>query len=298
VVQTGGRFRRNESMSMEASPGGLHMGAPSSVQQRTPINYELLSPASSTGTSSSFYGGRNIGSVDASQCQSVSSGPIPEASALYVSLALSDSPLGIFRDVNFDSCTMCVCNLNIEGSDVGAVLPVRTNSALCMDEQIRCTCAFSAVINRRHARLSGLFYEDEVDITGIRHTVYDQIRLPPLCPVPPPNPRNPMAPVETLPEDVVQLLRVQLSTLHLSCASAQVCTSRHNPAHMDICHLMELIGKQLSNSSYSFRSRQRSLCCSNRVLHNIVPSAIPRKIPTSTGQFECHCQILFQPINT
>jgi len=244
MVQAGGRFRRNESMSMDVSPAGLHMGGPSSVQQRTPISYELMSPASSTGTSSSFYAGRNIGSVDA---QSMSSGPLPEASALYVGLALADSPLGIFRDVNFDSCTMCVCNLNIEGSDVGSVLPVRTGS-LNMDEQIRCTCAFSAVINRRHARLSGLFYEDEADITGIRHTVYDQIRLPSLCPVPPGDPRNPMAPVETLPEAVVQLLRVQLSTLYLSCASAQVCTSRRDPAHMDICHLMELLGKlSLSN---------------------------------------------------
>ena len=64
LAQSGGRFRRNESMSMDASPAGLHMGGPNSVQQRTPINYEMMSPASS---SSSFYAGRNIGSVDASQ---------------------------------------------------------------------------------------------------------------------------------------------------------------------------------------------------------------------------------------
>jgi len=241
MSQSGGRFRRNESMSVDASPAGLHIGGPNSVQQRTPINYELMSPASSSGASSSFYAGRNIGSVDA-QCQSMSSGPLPEASALYVSLALVDSPLGIFRDVNFDSCTMCVCNLNIDGSDVGSVLPVRTGSS-SMDEQMRCTCAFSAVINRRHARLSGLFYEDEADITGIRHTVYDQIRLPSLCPVTSGDARNPATAVETLPEDVIQLLRVQLSTLYPSCAAAQVCMSRRDPAHTDVYHLMEWLGK-------------------------------------------------------
>jgi len=240
--QSGGHFTpRNVSMSMEASPATLHMGGPNSVQQRTPINYELMSPASSSGASSSFYAGRNIGSVDG---QTMSNGPLPEAGALYVGLALADSSLSIFRDVNFDSCTMCVCNLNIDGSDVGSVLPVRTGSA-SMDEQIRCTCAFSAVINRRHARLSGLFYEDEVDITGIRHPVYDQIRLPPLCPLPPGDARNPMVGVETLSEDVIQLLRVQLSTLYPSCAAAKVCTTRRDPAYTaaDVFHVMEHFGK-------------------------------------------------------
>jgi len=242
MTQAGSRFRRNESMTMDASPAGLH-GGPSSVQQRTPINYELMSPASSSGASSSFYAGRNVGSVDAA-CQSMSGGPLPEAGALYVSLALADSPLGIFRDVNFDSCTMCVCNVNIDGSDVGSVLALRSGAA-SVDEQMRCTCAFSAVINRRHARLSGLFYEDEVEITGIRHTVYDQIRLPPLCPVGIGDARNPaMANIETLSEDVIQLLRVQLSTLYPSCAAAKMCMAR-DPAYsvMDIYHVMEFFGK-------------------------------------------------------
>jgi len=240
--QPGGRVRRNESISLEASPAAIHVGGPNSVQQRTPINYELMSPASSSGASSSFYAGRNIGSVDG-QCQSMSSGPLPEAGALYVGLALADSPLGIFRDINFDSCTMCVCNLNIDGSDVGSVLPVRTGSA-SMDEQLRCTCAFSAVINRRHARLSGLFYEDEVEITGLRHPVYDQIRLPPLCPLPPGDRRPPTVGLEALPDDVIQLLRVQLSTLYPSCAASQVCVTQRDPAHTaaDVYHLMELIG--------------------------------------------------------
>jgi len=77
-------------------------------------------------------------------CVWMSSGPLPEAGALYVGLALADSPLSIFRDVNFDSCTMCVCNLNIDGSDVGSVLPLRGGSA-GVDDGIRCTCAFRSV---------------------------------------------------------------------------------------------------------------------------------------------------------
>jgi len=246
LTHPGGRFRRNEPMSVEASPAALHVGGPNSVQQRTPISYDLMSPASVTsGASSSFYAGRNIGSVDG-QCHSMPSGPLPEAGALYVGLALADSPLSIFRDVNFDSCTICVCNLNIDGSDIGSVLPVRNGSA-SMDEQMRCTCAFSAVINRRHARLSGLFFEDEVDITSIRHPFYDQIRLPPLCPVVTADARNPTAGIEMLPDDVVQLLRVQLSTLYQSCAAAKVCTTRRDPAHMaaDVYHFMELVGKLL-----------------------------------------------------
>jgi len=251
MAQSSGRYRRNESMSMEASPAGLHIGGPSSVQQRTPINYEMMSPASSSGASSSFYAGRNIGSVDA-LCQSMSSGPLPEAGALYVGLALADSPLSVFRDVNFDSCTMCVCNLNIDGYDVGSVLPLRPGSA-GVDEGIKCTCAFSAVINRRHARLSGLFYEDEVDITGIRHCVYDQIRLPPLCTVGTGDARNPALHVETLPEDVVHLLRAQLSTLYPSCAAAQVCTARNDPAYMstDRCHVMEMLGELIGSSLFT-----------------------------------------------
>lgn len=35
------------------------------------------------------------------------------------------------------------------------------------EDQIRCSCGFSAVVNRRLAYGSGLFYEDEMEITGI-----------------------------------------------------------------------------------------------------------------------------------
>lgn len=34
------------------------------------------------------------------------------------------------------------------------------------EDQVRCNCGFSAVVNRRLAYGSGLFYEDEMEITG------------------------------------------------------------------------------------------------------------------------------------
>lgn len=34
------------------------------------------------------------------------------------------------------------------------------------EDQIRCNCAFSAVVNRKLSHRAGLFYEDEVEITG------------------------------------------------------------------------------------------------------------------------------------
>lgn len=35
------------------------------------------------------------------------------------------------------------------------------------EDSIRCSCGFSAVINRRLSHQTGLFYEDEAEITGI-----------------------------------------------------------------------------------------------------------------------------------
>lgn len=191
-----------------------------------------MSPASSSGASS-FYAGRTIGSVDA-QCQSVVGATTPEASALFATLALSDSSLGIFRDENFDSCTICVCNMNIDGADVGTLLPAR-RGATGQEDQFRCTCAFSAIVNRRRAQRSGLFYEDEIEITGLRHTAYDH-RKPPLG-APPGgwgDSRNVNGTTQTgtasspsqadsVPEGALHLLREQLSSLHPSCAVTFSC---------------------------------------------------------------------------
>lgn len=34
------------------------------------------------------------------------------------------------------------------------------------EDSVRCSCGFSAVVNRRMSHRSGLFYEDEMEITG------------------------------------------------------------------------------------------------------------------------------------
>ncbi|CAJ0935826.1 unnamed protein product [Ranitomeya imitator] len=111
---------------------------------------DLCSPASTPSTT------RPLSSVEPA-----SSHPAPEAHSLYVTLLLSDSVLNIFKDRNFDSCCICACNLNIKGSDVGIYIPDSSN-----EDQYRCTCGFSAIVNRRLGYHSGLFIEDEMDIFG------------------------------------------------------------------------------------------------------------------------------------
>ncbi|KAJ4935384.1 hypothetical protein JOQ06_016920 [Pogonophryne albipinna] len=83
---------------------------------------------------------------------------IPEAHSLYVTLILSESVMNLFKDCNFDSCCVCVCNMNIRGADVGVYL--KDNG----EAQYPCTCGFSAVTNRRFGQSAGLFLEDELDV--------------------------------------------------------------------------------------------------------------------------------------
>ncbi|KAK9512984.1 hypothetical protein O3M35_001282 [Rhynocoris fuscipes] len=112
----------------------------------------------------------------------------PEADSLVVIVLLTDTAFNIFRDHNFDSCTLCVCNAggkvvgNIRGGDAGMYLPMQgggnigggsppwgtpTPHLSFDDEPIRCNCGFSAVVNRRLAHRAGLFIEDEFEITGV-----------------------------------------------------------------------------------------------------------------------------------
>jgi mediator of RNA polymerase II transcription subunit 13 len=181
----------------------------------------------------------------------------PEANSLLVNILLYDTSLNIFRDHNFDSCTICVCNAtaksvgNIRGLDSGIYLSLAaschfnenskaiiekscegkfntcskrdqcgsvkyfgnnrnlmnqsTNESLKAitnfssiddslspaassnddnqlqnfnvvdlmlngyqdDDPVICRCGFSSVVNRRLAHQTGLFYEDEMEITGI-----------------------------------------------------------------------------------------------------------------------------------
>lgn len=86
---------------------------------------------------------------------------LPEAHSLYLVLLLSDSVLSVFKDRNFDSCCICACNMNVKGADVGVYIPDFT-----CEDQYRCMCGFSAIVNRQLAHGTGLFLEDELDIFG------------------------------------------------------------------------------------------------------------------------------------
>uniref|UniRef100_A0A8D3BQ43 Mediator of RNA polymerase II transcription subunit 13 n=1 Tax=Scophthalmus maximus TaxID=52904 RepID=A0A8D3BQ43_SCOMX len=113
---------------------------------------ELSSPASTPSTS------MPLSSVE----PHARPGPsLPEAHSLYAILLLSDSVLNVFKDRNFDSCCICACNLNVKGADVGVYIPDST-----CEDQYRCMCGFSAIVNRRLAHGTGLFLEDELDIYG------------------------------------------------------------------------------------------------------------------------------------
>ncbi|GBP17129.1 Mediator of RNA polymerase II transcription subunit 13 [Eumeta japonica] len=106
------------------------------------------------------------------------------ACPLLLNVLLADTVLNVFRDHNFDSCTLCVCNAgpkvvgNIRGADAatylnGSVLgsgnesPAASPAPPYDEDPIRCTCGFSAIVNRRLSHRAGLFYEDEMEITGL-----------------------------------------------------------------------------------------------------------------------------------
>ncbi|KAG5844433.1 hypothetical protein ANANG_G00162470 [Anguilla anguilla] len=128
-----------------------HARGPSSVQGSLKYeNSDLYSPASTPSTC------RPLNSVEPATVPSV-----PEAHSLYVNLILSESVMNLFKDCNFDSCCVCVCNMNIKGADVGVYI----SDPNC-EVQYSCTCGFSAVMNRRYGNGSGLFLEDELDIIG------------------------------------------------------------------------------------------------------------------------------------
>lgn len=53
------------------------------------------------------------------------------------------------------------------GSETDSPSVLSLQNGYVDEDPIRCTCGFSAVINRRLAHRSGLFYEDEMEITGM-----------------------------------------------------------------------------------------------------------------------------------
>lgn len=150
---------RMPSSTIEASPA---MFQNSVGQQKTPLSYELQSPASNASSYLNKTPNSNMNHNIGTNNQ------IPEAQSLLVNIVLSDSILNLFKDHNFDSCNICVCNMTIKGSDLGVYIPNPTG-----EQEYKCTCGFSAVMNKRFGHFAGLFYEDEVDITGVHDNRFD-----------------------------------------------------------------------------------------------------------------------------
>ncbi|XP_013416581.1 mediator of RNA polymerase II transcription subunit 13-like isoform X2 [Lingula anatina] len=182
-----------------ASPAAFH----GMVQQRTPASYDLQSPASNA----SSYLNKNLSSVD-NQGTNLQ---MPEAHGLVLNIVLSETLLNLFKDHNYDSCNICVCQGNIKGSDVGLYLDDPTN-----EPQYRCTCGFSAVRNRICGQNSGLFYEDELEITGIPHDHYER-RKPSLLAIEPKKDENGVSKTGSstlssdIPQDLLLLLQETFS---------------------------------------------------------------------------------------
>ncbi|KAK7490637.1 hypothetical protein BaRGS_00018054 [Batillaria attramentaria] len=170
-------------------------------------NYVNL-PSSPASTPSSYLN-KTLNSIDNAGTNS----QVPEVHSLLVNILLSDSILNLFRDYNFDSCNICVCNMDIRGSDIGLYLPDTGSSS---ESSFRCTCGFSAVINRRYAYNAGLFYEDEVDITGIRDDRFER-RKPPLHL--PPDGKG-ADEVEDVSPEILNLLMSQFAVSFPTSASA------------------------------------------------------------------------------
>ena len=121
-------------------------------------------PGQPASASSAHYLNKSLASTDPAL-----NAKAPEASSLVLNLVLSDTLLNVFLDHNFDSCTMCVCNNegSIRGRDAAVYLP-----EFAEEDEVNCTCGFSAVANRRLAHQSGLFYEDETEVTSIAEDLY------------------------------------------------------------------------------------------------------------------------------
>ncbi|XP_058632229.1 mediator of RNA polymerase II transcription subunit 13-like isoform X2 [Onychostoma macrolepis] len=191
------------------SPGASRFSVPTPRTPRgRPDSTEPSSPASTPSTSAP------LSSVE----PSASGPPLPEAHSLYVTLLLSDSVHNIFKDRNFDSCCICACNMNVKGADVGVYIPDST-----CEDQYRCMCGFSAIMNRRLAHGAGLFLEDELDIFG-RGSEAGQAaeRRLALCRRDPPEePQTPASVIALLQEQCSQPISSLTSLTGCSCRGRQ-----------------------------------------------------------------------------
>lgn len=70
---------------------------------------------------------------------------LQEAQSLLVTMTLSDSMLNLYKDQNFESCNLCVCNMNILGNDSGLYLP-REKYEVCLTFSYRFTSWYLRLI--------------------------------------------------------------------------------------------------------------------------------------------------------
>ncbi|XP_058807219.1 mediator of RNA polymerase II transcription subunit 13 isoform X2 [Phymastichus coffea] len=217
-----------------------------------PPPYDQPSPATST----SSYLNKNLNSIEAD-----TPGPMraPESNSLAVNILLGDTALNIFRDHNFDSCSLCVCNAgpkvvgNIKGADAGTYLAgswAANSNVFQDDDQIRCSCGFSSVVNRRLAHKAGLFYEDEMEITGIAEDPSEKKKAS-LATIACCDTKNLPEGIDTVPSPVLELLReqcliVQSSASSLYRAARLYAGNRAKPSSLSVNALEYSDGNELT----------------------------------------------------
>jgi len=234
---------------------GQETGGPRS-HQGPGSNYgpDLASPASSTFNKASTpaASGGTASTADVDLTLSIKA---PEADSLLLTLLLSDTLLNVFHDHNFDSCTLCVCSNegNVRGGDASVYLPPSAQESGESGEDVNCSCGFSAVANRRLAHQSGLFYEDESEVTGITEDLYYRkkpslLLLDPKSHSHPPEEERSLAEksaeVDSVPPFLLDLVHKQ-STFYLSAHNALVKYTKQylrtvvQPASISMVELMD-----------------------------------------------------------
>ncbi|KAJ8725939.1 hypothetical protein PYW08_004122 [Mythimna loreyi] len=178
--------QREEPEADSNRTAGIKRSAPPTPESRDGRQRRQASP-SPLGSGGGACATRAAPAAPARACRRAPlAAPAPHAACpLMLNVLLADTVLNVFRDHNFDSCTLCVCNAgpkvvgNIRGADAATYLTGCTGMGGAGagdaspappapdDEPSHCTCGFSAILNRRRAHRAGLFYEDEMEITGL-----------------------------------------------------------------------------------------------------------------------------------
>merc|ERR1719402_959055 len=206
-----------EGPRSHAGPGSV--GPPSVGAPRSVGPPSLASPASH-----SYHGSKSVATP-------LSTAPPPSANSLTVNLVLSDSLLNIHRDLNFNSCTLCVCTNdgNIRGGESLLYLP-----EFAEGEDHDCKCGFSAVMNRKLSHLSGMFLEDELEVTGLQEDVYFK-KKPSLLLLDPKSQEqgehafNERAQVvDTVPQNLLKLIQQQVGFV----PSEHSCVSKYSQQYL------------------------------------------------------------------